>query len=129
MANVHVLDFAEVEGEKLLGEARAEVRKFQKLGCKVPKMEIKGGWIMNGFDFDFDEWVDAYPPLGNRYVEAGPRRAKVAPTETSECRIYFVHSGEGITDDNPLSDGDLFAGAPMEEEEAESDAPAPPAAL
>lgn len=125
MANVNILDSVAIDGEDVLFKARAAVKRFKGLGSKVPKMEIRGGWLMNGFSFDFDEYEDAFPPLGSKYIKAGPKAAQVEPTETSEMRIYFVHSGEGITDKNPLATGDLFADEPVEEEGEETDATEP----
>ena len=116
MTQVHILDSVSVFGENVLSEARMEVRKFRKLNCKIPMMRIKGSWTRNGFDFDFEEWEDAFPPLGHQYLVAGPKRAKVAPTATSELEVFFVHSGEGITDKNPLATGDLFEVEPVVEE-------------
>lgn len=121
MGNVNILASTEIKGEEVLPQARAAVREFQALGVKVPKMEIKGDWKMNGFDFSFDEWVDAYPPLGNKYLKAGERKAQVEPTADSEMRIFFVFSGEGITDSNPLSKGDLFAVETPDEEETDAE--------
>lgn len=119
MAQVNILDSVRVSGEEALSLARAEVRKFKLLKCKVPVMRVRGDWTMAGFDFSFDEWVDAFPPIGNMYIKAGPKKAQVAPTATSEIEVFFVHTGEGITDKNPLASGDLFAGIIEEPEDDE----------
>lgn len=124
MTEVNILDSVEFEGEDVLFTARAEVKKFKMLNCKVPQMQVRGTWLMNGFTFDFgEEWYDAYPPLGNKYVKAGPKKAQVEPTSESEMRIYFVHTGESITDKNPLATGDLFA---EEDYEVTAEDPAEP---
>ena len=112
MAQVNILDSVTVHGADCLAAARKEVRKFRKLNCKVPARKIRGGWKVAGFSLDFEEAEDAFPPLGNLYLEAGEKKAKAGPTETSELEIFFVHSGEGITNSNPLATGDLFGTEP-----------------
>lgn len=117
MTQVNIMDAISLEGANVLAEARLEIKKLKVLGVKVPKMRVRGGWKMQGFDFDFEDWQEAYPPLGNKYLKAGERKAYVEATETSELEVFFVFTGEAITDKNPLATGDLFA-APVEPEEA-----------
>ena len=96
MATAFILSETTVQGADVLAQARAEIKKLVPLGVRIPKMEVKGDWVMNGFDFSFEDWQPAFLPLGNKYVRAGERKAQVEPTETSELRIFFVVAGEAL---------------------------------
>lgn len=108
MATVLLKSSTVVEGVDLLSEARAAIRKLRPLGARVPAMRVKGDWLMNGFEFSFEDWEDAFPPLGNLYLKAGSKKAFVQPTENATLEIFFVISGEEMDADDDLALGDLF---------------------
>lgn len=105
---VVIMDSTTVRGAGLLGEARAAIRKLKPLNVRIPAMRIRGDWKMAGFDFSFEDWEDAFPPLGSLYLKAGEKRAFVQPTEDSELEIFFVFDGEELDPASELAIGDLF---------------------
>jgi len=121
MSESTIIDTTTVTGERVLFEARANIKKLKALNVRVPKMQVKGGWKMNGFDFDFEDWQEAFPPLGNKYIKAGEKKAAVEPTETSELQIFFVFSGESLRANDKLATGDLFAKDEDVEEEGDAE--------
>ena len=109
MSEVVIMDSIVVTGEDILGEARAAIRKLKPMNVRIPAMRIRGGWTMNGFDFNFEKWEAAFPPLGSLYLKAGAKKAFVGPTETAELEIFFVFSGSELDPADPMAVGDLFA--------------------
>jgi hypothetical protein len=115
-----VLNQKTVRGASVLVEGRALLRQYVAQGLRVPKVTITGEWLMNGFSFDFEKDEDAYLPFGNKYVSAGPKKAKVEPTEGSVLTIYTVAEGETLAPNATLAKVNLLA-PDTQEQEAEPD--------
>lgn len=104
-----VLNSKRIEGAGVLAEGRALLRQYAAQGLRVPRITIEGGWLMSGFEFNFEQPEDAYLPFGNKYVAAGERRAKVEPTEDAVLTIYTVAEGETLNANSNLAKINLLA--------------------
>lgn len=118
-----VLNSKTVTGADVLSEGRSLLRQYKAQGLRVPRITVEGPWVMNGFDFDFDEPQEAYLPFGNKYVAAGPKRAKVEPTEDSVLTIYTVAEGESLNGNSTLAKTDLLADSEDTEDSDDDDEP------
>ena len=109
---VCIMDKVDLVGADVLAQARAQMKKFNALNVSVPKIEVKGEWMLEGLTFPLEDWCNAFPPLGHRFINvntSGDRKPKMEATEGSFMRLYFVFSGTELDADSELATGDLFA--------------------